>query len=92
MRDPPPCRADAVARPAGRRGFLYWNGPQLYGAKWRNFKMVLVEQEYLTDPALPRNFPRIVNLMTDPKEREPYNVPHLHTWTPPLDYVPHRTE
>jgi arylsulfatase len=34
---------------------------------------VLVEQKYFTDPALPLGFPRIVNLVTDPKEREPFN-------------------
>jgi hypothetical protein len=42
---------------------------------------VLVEQKYMTDPALPLAFPHIVNLMTDPKEREPYNPVYLHTWT-----------
>jgi hypothetical protein len=35
----------------------------------------------MTDPALPLAFPHIVNLMTDPKEREPYNPVYLHTWT-----------
>ena len=30
---------------------------------------------------LPLAFPHIVNLMTDPKEREPYNPVYLHTWT-----------
>jgi hypothetical protein len=42
---------------------------------------VLVEQKYLTDPALPLGFPRIVNLVTDPKEREPFNLVYFHTWT-----------
>jgi arylsulfatase len=27
-----------------REGYLYWMGPQLYGAKWHNFKLVLVAQ------------------------------------------------
>ena len=53
----------------------------MYGVKWRNFKMALVQQKYFTDPALPLGFPHIVNLVTDPKEREPYNPVHLHTWT-----------
>lgn len=66
---------------SNRDGFIYWNGPTLYGIKWRNFKQVFVEQKYLTDPALPLPTPRIVNLMTDPKEREPGNAVHLHTWT-----------
>jgi arylsulfatase len=41
----------------------------------------MVEQKYMTDPALPLGFPHIVNLMTDPKEREPYNPVYLHSWT-----------
>lgn len=57
-----------------------WNGEKMYGVKWRNFKMVLVEQKYLTDPAQPLSFPHIVNLMTDPKEHEPFNPVHLHSW------------
>ena len=53
----------------------------MYGVKWRNFKLSLVEQKYFTDPALPLGFPHIINLITDPKEREPFNPVHLHTWT-----------
>jgi arylsulfatase A-like enzyme len=66
---------------SNRDGFLYWNGEKLYGVKWQNFKLVLVEQKYFTDPALPLGFPHIVNLVTDPKEREPFNPVYLHTWT-----------
>jgi arylsulfatase A-like enzyme len=66
---------------SNREGFLYWNGEKLYGVKWQNFKLVLVEQTYFTDPALPLGFPHIVNLVPDPKEREPFNPVYLHTWT-----------
>ncbi len=66
---------------SNREGFLYWNGEKLYGVKWQHFKLVLVEQKYLTDPALPLGFPHIINLVTDPKEREPFNPVYLHTWT-----------
>lgn len=27
---------------SARDGYLYWMGPELYGVKWRNFKLVLV--------------------------------------------------
>jgi arylsulfatase len=64
-----------------RDGFIYWNGAKMYGVKWQNFKLVLVEQKYLTDPALPLSNPHIVNLVTDPKEREPFNPVYLHSWT-----------
>jgi arylsulfatase len=66
---------------SNREGFLYWNGDKLYGVKWQHFKMVLVDQTYMTSPALPLGIPRIVNLLTDPKEREPFNPMYLHTWT-----------
>jgi arylsulfatase len=64
-----------------RDGFIYWNGDKMYGVKWQNFKLVLVEQRFATDPALPLNNPHIVNLVVDPKEREPFNAPYLHSWT-----------
>jgi arylsulfatase len=63
-----------------REGFLYWLGPTLYGVKWRNFKLRLVQQKYLTDPALPLPNPHIINLLTDPKERNAIELPYLHSW------------
>jgi len=66
---------------SNREGFLFWNGEKLYGVKWQNFKLVLIEQKYFTDPALPLGFPKIINLLTDPKERESMNQQYFHTWT-----------
>jgi arylsulfatase len=66
---------------SNREGFIYWNGEKMYGVKWQNFKLVFVEQRYLTDPALPLGSPHIVNLVTDPKEREPFNPVYFHSWT-----------
>jgi arylsulfatase len=66
---------------SNREGFIYWNGEKMYGVKWQNFKLVLVQQKYFTDPALPLANPHVVNLVTDPKEREPYNAVYLHSWT-----------
>ena len=66
---------------SNREGFIYWNGEEMYGVKWQNFKLVMVEQKYFTDPALPLGMPHIVNLVTDPKEREPFNPVYLHSWT-----------
>jgi arylsulfatase len=54
-----------------REGYLYWMGPQMYGVKWRNFKLVLVAQRYMQDPAAKLPTPRLINLTTDPQEREP---------------------
>jgi arylsulfatase len=66
---------------SARDGFLFWNGPALYGAKWRDFKLALVKQKTMFDPALQLSFPHVINLMTDPKEREPINALYMHTWT-----------
>jgi len=68
--------------PSSRRdGYLYWMGPELYGVKWRNFKLALVVQTYSTDPVGKLSSPRIINLTTDPQEREPINATYLHSWT-----------
>ena len=63
-----------------REGYIYWMGPEMYGVKWRNFKLVLVAQKYMQDPAAKLPTPRLINLITDPQEREPVALPHLHTW------------
>jgi len=63
-----------------RVGFPFWTGPVLHGIKWRNFKMKLVLQQYLDSPALSLPTPHIVNLLVDPKERESYDYPYIHTW------------
>ena len=69
-----------VQEQSNRQGFLFWNGDKLYGVKWQNFKTVFVEQRYFSDASPPYANPRIINLLTDPKEREPVDSPHLHTW------------
>jgi arylsulfatase A-like enzyme len=63
-----------------REGYVYWMGAEIYGAKWRNFKLMLVEQRYLADAAKKLPTPRIINLTIDPQEREPVSLPHLHSW------------
>ena len=52
----------------------------MYGVKWRNFKLVLVAQKYMQDAAAKLPTPRLINLATDPQEREPLALPYLHTW------------
>jgi hypothetical protein len=56
-------------------------GKEMYGVKWRNFKLVLVAQKYSTDPPAKLSSPWIINLTVDPQEREPFNVTYLHSWT-----------
>lgn len=66
---------------SARDGYLFWMGSELYGAKWRNFKLALVAQKYSTDPPAKLSSPHIINLLTDPQEREPLDVRYLHSWT-----------
>jgi arylsulfatase len=64
-----------------RDGYLYWMGAELYGVKWRNFKLAFTAQKYGQDPVDRLASPRIINLVTDPQEREALDLPHLHSWT-----------
>jgi arylsulfatase len=64
-----------------RDGYIYWMGPEMYGVKWRNFKLALTIQTYSTDPVGKLSSPRIINLITDPQEREPLDLPYMHSWT-----------
>jgi arylsulfatase A-like enzyme len=64
-----------------RDGYIYWMGSEMYGVKWQNFKLALVAQKYSTDTPERLSSPRIINLVTDPQEREPLNVQYLHSWT-----------
>jgi arylsulfatase A-like enzyme len=66
---------------SAREGYIFWMGPDIYGVKWRNFKLVLVEQKYSNDPVGRLSAPRIINLVTDPQEREDVAIPYLHSWT-----------
>jgi arylsulfatase A-like enzyme len=64
-----------------RDGYIYWMGREMYGVKWRNFKLVLVAQKYMSDAAAKLPTPRLINLTTDPQEREAVSLPYLHSWT-----------
>ncbi|MDR7189541.1 arylsulfatase [Microbacterium sp. BE35] len=68
------------AEESARDGFPYWMGAELYGVKWRDFKLVLKSQKYSTDPVGTLASPHLINLVTDPQEREAFNVRYLHSW------------
>lgn len=55
----------------------------MYGVKWQNFKATVIEQRSMFDPALECSIPRVTNLLTDPKEREPVDQLYVHIWTMP---------
>lgn len=66
---------------SAREGFPYWMGDTMFGVKWQNFKMVFYEQKTLTDPSLKLSTPHVINLIVDPKERKPIDLPYIHSWT-----------
>ncbi len=66
---------------SAREGFIFWMGTEMYGVKWLNFKLALVSQVHSTDPVAKLSSPRIVNLLADPHEREPVDMPYMHSWT-----------
>ena len=66
---------------SNRDGYIYWMGSRMFGVKWRDFKLVLVSEKYALDPPAELSSPHIINLIADPQEREPMNLPYLHSWT-----------
>jgi len=71
---------EGKSQKSAREGFPYWMGKQMYGVKWHNFKVVLMLQKTLTEPALKLATPHIINLDVDPDERKPFDYPYIHTW------------
>jgi arylsulfatase len=56
---------------SNREGYLYWMGPQLHGAKWRNFKLVLIAQMQEQDAPARLATPRLINLTVRPARPSP---------------------
>ncbi|MEN8251553.1 MAG: arylsulfatase [Bacteroidota bacterium] len=67
---------------SNREGFIIYNNDDIYGYKWRNWKMHLVELENMDSEPRELNVPRIYNLITDPKEE--YNMASEATWLAPV--------
>ena len=67
---------------SNREGFIVYNNDDVYGYKWRNWKMHLVELENMNSEPKKLNVPRVYNLITDPKEE--YNMSAEATWLLPV--------
>jgi len=67
---------------SNREGFIVYNNDDIYGYKWRNWKVHLVELENMNSEPKPLNVPRIYNLITDPKEE--YNMASEAGWIAPV--------
>jgi arylsulfatase len=67
---------------SNREGFIVYNNDDVYGYKWRNWKMHLIELENMNSEPRPLNVPRVYHLLTDPKEE--YNMAEEATWVLPV--------
>lgn len=65
---------------SGREGFIVYMGNDIYGVKWRNWKLHFEEQEAWNTIKHTYTMPRVYNLYDDPQERN--NVLFPHTWVP----------
>lgn len=64
---------------SGREGFPVYVGDRLHAAKWRNWKLHFIWQEYMFDPPQTLPIPRAFNLLEDPRERHDVFLPG-NTW------------
>ena len=65
---------------SGREGFIVYMGNDIFGVKWRNWKLHFKEQDSAFDQLRTYTMPRAYNLLTDPQERD--NVLFPATWVP----------
>lgn len=65
---------------SGRDGFIVYMGNEIFGVKWRNWKLHFKEQTGWNGVLREYTMPRAYNLLNDPLERD--NVLFPHTWVP----------
>ena len=65
---------------SGRDGVIVYMGNDIFGVKWRNWKVNFKEQDTVLSETRSYGVPRVYNLLTDPQER--VNVLFQHTWVP----------
>jgi len=65
---------------SGREGFIVYMGNDIFGVKWRNWKLHFKEQNAWNSTLHEYTMPKVYNLMNDPQERD--NVLFPHTWVP----------
>jgi arylsulfatase len=65
---------------SGRDGFVVYMGNEVFGVKWRDWKLHFKEQTGWNGELREYRMPRVYNLINDPQERD--NVLFPHTWVP----------
>jgi len=68
------------SKKSGREGFIVYMGNDVFGVKWRNWKLHMKEQNTWQGQLRTYTMPRVYNLMNDPQERD--NVLFPNTWVP----------
>jgi arylsulfatase len=63
---------------SGREGFVVYMGNDVFGVKWRNWKVHFNEQDDWSSILREYTMPRVYNLLADPQERD--NVLFPNTW------------
>ncbi len=63
---------------SGREGFVVYMGNDVFGVKWRNWKVHFNEQDDWSDVKRMYTMPRVYNLLADPQEID--NVLFPNTW------------
>jgi arylsulfatase len=63
---------------SGRDGFVVYMGNDVFGVKWRDWKIHMKEQDAWNTALRTYTMPRVYNLMSDPQEKD--NVLFPHTW------------
>ncbi|WEM45517.1 arylsulfatase (plasmid) [Photobacterium sp. DA100] len=65
---------------SGRDSIVVYMGDEIWGLKWKNWKLNFIEQDTVFSETKHYAMPRVYNLYNDPGERE--NVLFPHTWVP----------
>ena len=65
---------------SNREGVIVYMGNDVWGVKWRNWKLHLKEQQNILSGTVDYGVPRIYNLYKDPGETQ--NVLFPETWVP----------
>ena len=70
----------AKQKSSNRESTVIYIGNQLFGVKWRNWKMLLKEMDEKSYAIKDMAYPSIYNLIIDPKEEEPEHFYLDDTW------------
>ena len=65
---------------SNREGLIVYMGNDIWGVKWRNWKVNLKEQQNILSETLDYGLPRVYNILKDPGETQ--NVIFPETWVP----------